>query len=392
MHNHCINKLLDLEDVIVKKVVHADTFVKIFIETKPKEHVCPCCGLKTQKIHDYRLQTIKDLPFQMKHCYLVLHKRRYRCSCGKRFFENYRFLPRYFQRTSRLTAFIASALHATVSIKDISRQVNVSTATVGRILDSISYGRAKLGEAVSIDEVKGNAASEKYQCILVDPTKHRILDILPDRKRTSLANYFYSIPKEQRLRVKFFSCDMWEQYVDLARIYFPNATIVIDRYHFIRQVSWAIERVRKRLQKTMPVNLRRYYKRSRTLMLKRYSKLNSEEKQACDLMLLYNNDLRLAHYLKERFFDICHNPKYSEQRTDFFDWIKMAENSGLKEFEDCARTYRHWSKEILHAFKYKFISNGPTEGFNNKIKVLKRTSYGVRNFKRFRTRILLATN
>lgn len=392
MHNHCINKLLDLEDVIVKKVVHADTFVKIFIETKPKEHVCPCCGLKTQKIHDYRLQTIKDLPFQMKHCYLVLHKRRYRCSCGKRFFENYRFLPRYFQRTSRLTAFIASALHATVSIKDISRQVNVSTATVGRILDSISYGRAKLGEAVSIDEFKGNAASEKYQCILVDPTKHRILDILPDRKRTSLANYFYSIPKEQRLRVKFFSCDMWEQYVDLARIYFPNATIVIDRYHFIRQVSWAIERVRKRLQKTMPVNLRRYYKRSRTLMLKRYSKLNSEEKQACDLMLLYNNDLRLAHYLKERFFDICHNPKYSEQRTDFFDWIKMAENSGLKEFENCARTYRHWSKEILHAFKYKFISNGPTEGFNNKIKVLKRTSYGVRNFKRFRTRILLATN
>ena len=392
MHNHCINKLLDLEDVIVKKVVHADTFVKIFIETKPKEHVCPCCGLKTQKIHDYRLQTIKDLPFQMKHCYLVLHKRRYRCSCGNRFFENYRFLPRYFQRTSRLTAFIASALHATVSIKDISRQVNVSTATVGRILDSISYGRAKLGEAVSIDEFKGNAASEKYQCILVDPTKHRILDILPDRKRTSLANYFYSIPKEQRLRVKFFSCDMWEQYVDLARIYFPNATIVIDRYHFIRQVSWAIERVRKRLQKTMPVNLRRYYKRSRTLMLKRYSKLNSEEKQACDLMLLYNNDLRLAHYLKERFFDICHNPKYSEQRTDFFDWIKMAENSGLKEFEDCARTYRHWSKEILHAFKYKFISNGPTEGFNNKIKVLKRTSYGVRNFKRFRTRILLATN
>ena len=391
MHNHCINKLLDLEDVIVKKVVHADTFVKIFIETKPKEHVCPCCGLKTQKIHDYRLQTIKDLPFQMKHCYLVLHKRRYRCSCGKRFFENYRFLPRYFQRTSRLTAFIASALHATVSIKDISRQVNVSTATVGRILDSISYGRAKLGEAVSIDEFKGNAASEKYQCILVDPTKHRILDILPDRKRTSLANYFYSIPKEQRLRVKFFSCDMWEQYVDLARIYFPNATIVIDRYHFIRQVSWAIERVRKRLQKTMPVNLRRYYKRSRTLMLKRYSKLNSEEKQACDLMLLYNNDLRLAHYLKERFFDLCHNPKYSEQRTDFFDWIKMAENSGLKEFEDCARTYRHWSKEILHAFKYKFISNGPTEGFNNKIKVLKRTSYGVRNFKRFRTRILLAT-
>lgn len=366
--------------------------MKIYIETKPKEHVCPCCGFTTKRIHDYRLQTIKDLPFQMKHCYLVLRKRRYLCSCGKRFFENYSFLPRYFQRTQRLTAFIASALHSTVSIKSIAEQANVSTATVGRILDSISYERSKLGETVSIDEFKGNASFEKYQCILVDPIKHRVLDILPDRKRANLANYFYSIPKAERYRVKFFSCDMWEQYVDLARIYFPNATIVIDKYHFIRQVTWAIERVRKRLQKTMPANLRKYYKRSRSLILKRYSKLKDEDKQACDLMLLYNDDLRLAHYLKERFFEICQNPKYSKQRVDFFDWIKMAENSGLKEFEDCAKTYRHWSKEILNAFKYKFISNGPTEGFNNKIKVLKRTSYGVRNFERFRTRILLATN
>ena len=79
MHSYCINKLLNLEDVIVKKVSHADTFIKIHIETKPKEHFCPCCGLLTKRIHDYRMQTIKDLPFQMKHCYLVLRKRRYLC-------------------------------------------------------------------------------------------------------------------------------------------------------------------------------------------------------------------------------------------------------------------------------------------------------------------------
>ena len=142
----------------------------------------------------------------------------------------------------------------------------------------------------------------------------------------------------------------------------------------------------------MPSDLRKYYKRSRSLILKRYSKLHSENKQACDIMLLYNDNLRLAHYLKEYFFEICQNSKYSEQRKDFFNWIKMAENSGLKEFEDCAKTYRNWSKKILNAFKYKFISNGPTEGFNNKIKVLKRTSYGIRKFDHLRTRIFLVTN
>ena len=392
MHNHCINKLLNIEDVIVKKVEHADTFIKIYLETKPQEHICPFCHATTRRVHDYRSQMIKDLPFQLKHCYLVLRKRRYHCSCGKHFYESYSFLPRYFQRTNRLTAYIASILHTNLSMKDVALQTNVSASTVARILDSISYSRQTLPEAISIDEFKGNASTGKYQCILVDPLKHKILDILPDRTQNHLISYFYSIPKIERYRVKYFVCDMWTPYIDLAKIYFPNAKIIIDKYHFIRQVTWAIDGVRKRLQRSMPASLRKYYKRSKKLILTRYFKLKDENKQACDLMLLYNDDLRKAHFLKEKFYEICQNPKYSEQRKDFFQWIKMAENSGIPEFEKCARTYRNWSKEILNAFKYPHITNGPTEGINNKIKVLKRTSYGIRKFDHLRTRIFLVTN
>ena len=385
-------KLLNIEDVIVKKVEHADTFIKIYLETKPQEHICPFCHATTRRVHDYRSQMIKDLPFQLKHCYLVLRKRRYHCSCGKHFYESYSFLPRYFQRTNRLTAYIASILHTNLSMKDVALQTNVSASTVARILDSISYSRQTLPEAISIDEFKGNASTGKYQCILVDPLKHKILDILPDRTQNHLISYFYSIPKIERYRVKYFVCDMWTPYIDLAKIYFPNAKIIIDKYHFIRQVTWAIDGVRKRLQRSMPASLRKYYKRSKKLILTRYFKLKDENKQACDLMLLYNDDLRKAHFLKEKFYEICQNPKYSEQRKDFFQWIKMAENSGIPEFEKCARTYRNWSKEILNAFKYPHITNGPTEGFNNKIKVLKRTSYGIRKFDHLRTRIFLVTN
>lgn len=389
MHNHYINKLINIEDVIVKKIVHEDNSIKIMLETTPKEHSCPACGAMTKHIHDYRLQLIKDLPFQMKHCYLLLRKRRYACSCGKRFYEDYSFLPRYFHRTKRLTAYIASALHETVPITSIAKSANVSTSTVHRILDTVSFGRPTLSQTISIDEFKGNAGGEKYQCILVDPVKHSVLDILPSRSQTLLTSYFREIPKAERYKIKFFACDMWQPYTDLAKTFFPNATIVIDKYHFIRQTTWAIENVRKRLQKTMPASLRKYYKRSRTLILTRYQKLKDENKKACDLMLLYNDDLRLAHYLKEWFYQICQNPKYSEQRKEFLNWISTAEQSQLPEFENCARTYRHWSKEILNAFKYGHITNGPTEGFNNKIKVLKRTSYGIRNFQHLRTRILL---
>ena len=386
-----IKDLLNLEDVIITKIVHADKSVKFFLDTKPKPHICPNCGNSTTKIHDYRWQTIKDLPYQLKDCYLVLHKRRYACSCGKKFYESYEFLPKYLHRTKRLTWKIADLLRETTSLKSVAKTSNVSVATVCRILDSIHYSCPPFKEAVSIDEFKGNARTGKYQCILVNPKNHSIMDILPDRTQSHLTDYFRQIDRSQRLRVKYFVCDMWQPYVDLAHTFFPNAKVCIDKYHFIRQITWAMENVRKRLQKTMTITMRKYYKRSHKLLLTRYHKLKEENKKVCDLMLLYNDDLRLAHWLKERFYDLCQDTKYSRQRNDFYDWIKIAESSGLKEFEKCANTYRRWAKEILNAFKYG-ITNGTTEGFNNKIKVLKRISYGIRSFERFRTRILHSAN
>lgn len=225
----------------------------------------------------------------------------------------------------------------------------------------------------------------------MNPKQRSIMDILPDRSQAQLSAYFKEIKRSERYRVKYFICDMWQPYVDLARSYFPNAQVIIDKYHFIRQVTWAIENVRKRLQKTMPANLRKYYKRSHKIILSRYENLKDENKKACDIMLHYNDDLRKAHMLKEWFYSICQNPKYSLQRTQFYDWIKNAEGCRISEFEKCAATYRHWTKEILNAFKYG-LTNGPTEGFNNKIKVLKRISYGIRNFERFRTRIIHSSN
>ena len=393
MYPNYTKTFLNLEGVSIKKVVQADSFIKIFILSQPAEQTCPCCGAKTRRVHDYRLQEVQDIPLQGKHVILVLRKRRYLCtSCRKRFTEPCPFLPSYHRRTRRLTFYIVSLLRQTFSVKQIAGLTGVSVQTVCRLLDTISYPPPdRLPQALSIDEFKGNASTGRYQCILVDPKKRRILDILPDRTQGHLADYWRSIPRKERLNVRFFICDMWRPYTELARTFFPNAKIIVDKYHFIRQVTWAIENVRRRLQKSMPTSLRRYYKRSRKLILTRYKKLKDEDRQACNLMLLYSEDLRQAHRMKEWFYDICQMEAYRQQQREFDDWIADAQGCGIKEFEDCARTYRAWRKEILNAFKYG-LTNGPTEGFNNKIKVLKRSSYGIRNFKRFRTRILHCTS
>lgn len=193
--------------------------------------------------------------------------------------KHYSFLPSYHRRTRRLAFYVISLL------------TGVSIPTICRLLDAIHYRSLdKLPEAVSIDEFKGSASTGKYQCILVDPKKRLILDILPGRAQSHLADYWRNILKKEKLKVKFFIRDMWLPYVGLARTFFPNAKIIVDKYHFTCQVTWAIESVRKRLQKSMPDSLRKYYKRSGKLILTCYKKLKAENKQACDLMLQYNDD------------------------------------------------------------------------------------------------------
>jgi transposase len=384
-----IKDLLQIEDVKIKKIYpDANNNRFIELETKPSAQICPTCGSTTSRIHDYRKQKIKHIPIGISHITLILNKRRYVCSCGKRFYEKYSWLPRYQHMTKHLIMYIYHMLRETISYSHVASQANVSVSTVIRTFNHIQYNKpSRMPKVISIDEFKGNAETGKYQCILVDGKKKYVLDILPDRKQSHLCSYFRDIPKKERYKVEFFVTDMWEPYRDIAKVFFPNAKIIVDKYHFARQVTWAFERVRKEIQKTMSVSLRKYYKNSRRLLLKRYNELKEEQREKCDLMLLYNDDLRRAHGLKEWFYQICDEKSYSVTRSEFLSWINNAEKSGIKDFEKCAATFRRWSKEILNAFKYGY-TNGPTEGYNNKIKVLKRISFGIRNFERFRNRIL----
>nr|WP_306286651.1 helix-turn-helix domain-containing protein [[Clostridium] symbiosum] len=109
---------------------------------------------------------------------MLLRKRRYLCPyCRKRFTEPYSFLPSYHRRTRRLAFYIVSLLRQTFSLNQIAELTGVSVQTVCRLLDTICYPPPdQLPQALSIDEFKGNASTGKYQCILVDPKKRRILD------------------------------------------------------------------------------------------------------------------------------------------------------------------------------------------------------------------------
>jgi len=383
-----IKELIGLEDVIITGIVQEDKICSIYLEMPRKLHKCPKCGSETDKIHDYRKQKIKDIPAFGKYTYLILRKRRYICPlCNKRFYEEIPFLPRYRRLTNRLSAWIVEEFTRTHSMKDIADRNNVSGVTAARIFDHVNYSNSSLTEVLSFDEFRGNAGGEKFQFILTDPAHKKVLDVLPNRKLENLYGYFSRYP--DRNLVKYIIIDMNSNYRTLARTCFPKATIVADKYHVVRQVMWAFENVRKEEQKKFAATRRRYFKRSRKLLLKDPDKLTEMEQDQVAAMLAISDRLRYAYALKNEFLKVMDSKDSKEARRRLGVWNMMAQGyrEELPEFTACFNTFTNWQKEIFNSFDVPY-TNGYTEGVNNKIKVIKRNAFGMKNFERFRNRIL----
>ena len=377
-------EFLNLEDVIITKVENVSGQLHISIELPRRKHVCPCCGAETDRVHDYRMQVVKDVPLA-RDTFLHLRKRRYRCDCGKRFFERNNFLPRYYRVTSRLVTDIIFAFKKTLSAKEIGYRFNVSGATAMRYFNLFNKKLTKLPEVISLDEFKGNSGGQKYNSIVVDPKERIVLDILPNRFENDLIRYFSQFPN--KMDVKFFVCDMNPHFRLVAKICFPQTTIIADKYHVIRQVYWAMEKVRKNEQSKLSARFRKYFKRSKNLLMKRTEKLTDEEMERLSLMFEIAPRLADAYRIKNEFLTVIRSKSSAEGKQRLVDWLFSVEVMDLPEFTDCTKAYHNWFQEILNSMDAPW-TNGYIEGCNNKTKVLKRVSYGMRNFNNFRKRIL----
>lgn len=389
LYNYSISNLTGLQDLKIKNIDTLGNFLLINAEIERKPHRCPCCKTITDKVHDYRVQIIKDIPAFGKFIFISLRKRRYVCPhCGKRFYENVEFLPKYHRMTNRLSAFVLHLLEDVRSFSSVAREVNLSVSTVIRIFDIVGYSHPQSPpEVLAIDEFKGNTGDEKYQCILTDPKTGIVLDILPNRTTECLIKYFKQWDLDKRKAVRYFVSDMWQPYTDLATALFKNSILIIDKYHFIRQMIWAFEAVRKSEQKKYGKKNRLCFKNSKRILTKRAEKLKDYQKDRVNAILYISDNLRTAYELKEMFYEIVDTEDRKQARDLMLEWIYAAQSSGLREYVKCSNTMINWQYGILNSFDYSY-TNGFTEGCNNKIKVLKRNAYGYRNFRRFRNRIL----
>ena len=391
MRNNNILKLLDLQGIILKKEKYSKNLIELWVECLLKEHICPSCNSSTSRVHDYYTRSFNHIMVGKRTTKIYYKQRRYVClHCGKRFAENNSFIQKFYRHSNNVVNSVFDDLTSIKNLSQIGHDNNMSSQNVSRLMNKfmpIFHNTTSLPEAIGIDEFRGNSGGNKFQVVITNLKTHKVIDVISDRSEDALYNFFRKISNPKN--VKLVAMDLSLFFKKIIADVFPNAKIIADTFHFTRLMHWALDNVRKEVQKGLPKDMRIYFKRSRSVLHKRINDLNPDEYNQLTNMLDYNENLRWAYSIVQNLFEIIDEKNPDKKVTLFKEFMTYASNCDLPEFNKHIQTYFKWHKYIINSF-YTNYSNGITEGLNTKIKTLKRVSFGFRNFQNFRLRILMA--
>ena len=391
MRNNDILNLLNLQGVINENVRFSPNLTEILVKYPVKEHFCPSCNSPTSRVHDYYTRSFNHIMIGKKTTKIYYKQRRYVClHCGKRFPESNSFIQKYYRHSNDVVNNVFDDLTSIKNFSQIGLDNNMSSQNVSRIMNKfipIFHHTTSLPEAIGIDEFRGNSGGNKFQVVITDLKTHKVIDVISDRSKEALYNFFSKISNTND--VKLVTMDLSLFFKSIVADVFPNAKIIADTFHFSRLMHWALDNVRKDVQKHLPKEMRIYFKRSRSVLHKRFNHLNPDEYNQLTNMLDYNEDLRWAYSIVQNLFEIIDEQDPIKKVSLFKEFMTYASNCDLPAFNKHIQTYFKWHKYIINSF-YTNYSNGITEGLNTKIKTLKRVSFGFRNFQNFRLRILMA--
>lgn len=228
-----------------------------------------------------------------------------------------------------------------------------------------------------------------FVCVLVNLETHELVDILPERSKAYLQSYFEARGAVFCQQLEVFCSDMWEGYIKLAEEIFPNATIVVDRFHFFAYVQKALDSCRKYLRRKFDDS--ELLKRAKWPLLKNKETLSDAEKEKLEQIFQCEEFglLKLAYEAKNKFRDIFQSQLTMEEaEIKLEQWVKDVENLKVRHLFPFLKTIGKWKKYMLAYFEQRYTTS-PVEGINNKIKTIKRRAFGYLNFDNFRRKALI---
>lgn len=400
-----LTELLNIQGIKVTQMSQLPGIgIILQVESIHKESHCHHCGTKSNRLHQNHRYVVKDLSWGEKPVFLEINRRQFKCKkCGKPFSEKLDFVSNRRTYTKRLANTIIKSVCSS-DIQSVAKQGVVTTEEIERMLSDASRelsskpsGLKKLG----IDEIALIKGQGNYCAVLIDLETSKLITILKGRTQEEIEPILNSWGSEVLEEIEEVSIDLWNGYKALVKKLMPNAQVVADRFHVMVQVNKELDTERKRerkqiieaSKKTKSVKeMADYQERLDGINGSKYSLLKTEkhlnEKQKLKLISVTKMCPKIAKMpkLKEKFREIFENKK-----TDWFrgllrvgSWQKRAKEY----FPESVKTITNWLNEIIAYFDNRTTS-GVVEGINNKLKLIKRSAYGFRNFENYKNRCLL---
>jgi transposase len=394
-----INGLLCLQgwEVIEDGVVlTADEVVVPIARLEGTVFRCGGCGEGQLFAYDYRpMRKVRDFSIWGRRCVLEFTPARVSCpACGV-CSERLDWLEPYERQTLRYERYLAQLCHLMPCL-DVAELEGVDKNTVYRLDRKWLERRAELRpqhrvEKLGIDEIairKGH----KYATLFYDLERREVIGGVLGREGKAVNRFFRRWSKEARAGVKAVCTDLWSAYHNSVKRYLKNATIVFDKFHVYGYLGQAVDQVRRDEQnQALKQSGQELIKGSRWLWLRNSKTLRRKQRHTLEEIMAINKNLQRAYLLKEDFeeFYTCETRDEAEQFLK--QWTGRCKRTVLHPFHQLAKRLERWKEGILAYFEQR-ITNAVSEGINNKIKVLKRRSYGLNDFKYFLLKILDATD
>lgn len=388
--NYVLRRLIlpDLKLIFVEKI-SSKTF-HYHCEKKTEWEVCRKCPTKSYSIHDHRIVTIREQKFRAKNIRLIIKKRRFRCpNCKSVFTEAIDGIKVGLRTTENYRGQLLHDFKHFENTKDVAKQNRCSSTLVTKVINErldLELRKTKntpWGKTVLIDEhgFKRNKKKSRKQMVtsFVDNGRKCLRELAPSKNAIDMEKAIEHIPGREN--VSHVVIDMDDTFKNFATDFFPNARIVVDKFHVIRLTHPAIRKYRKEVtgdKRSNPI---------RHLLLKNRDRLESYQKRAVSRFCKENPNVNEVYWFKERISSFYRIKGYKQARRIFIKITDDMAKSTLPEIKTLRRTLMKWADAILRYFKTG-LTNARVEGFNRKCKLIQRKAYGFKSFPNYKLRAL----
>lgn len=388
-------RLLDLPGLRVTAVDTETRRILVHGTLAAEPAPCPVCGEPTAILNQYETRKVQDLSISGKEVWLHLRVPQLTClACPRYFVAPPEWIMPGKTYTRRQAKWIFE-MCAKQPFTEVAALIGLSHKTVERLYYDVAEhqidlaGRYARVRKIGIDEVAHRKGTRDFVCVLTDLERGVQLDILPDRRKETLEAHFEALGPVFCAQITVVAMDMWRPYRDVAEQCFPNAEVVIDRFHVVKALNDALDAIRKRLRREHADVA--CFKHIKWALFKRADVCSADEQKRLAEAFAESPLLGDAYRLRNAFHALMDTSRDRAALASELElWSHEAEQLGSAAVNRFVGTLRRWLAPIS-AFASTGLTNAVTEGLNNYLRYFKRISFGLPNFAHMRIRVLMAT-